>query len=196
MTNRQSQAVLSARQLARTDKLTGLLNPTGLDSLFNDPYMKQALIDGRIAALYLDLNGLKRLNDNLGHEAGNIALQVTAGRLKESIRQSDYVARIGGDEFLCILVDDSPVEAAGQVSDRIVSRTTPVVRFGDHQQSVMPSIGIALADGHIGWDTLIARADMAMYHAKKQKIAQPIYYTEKLGDSAGFNSETTLKQSA
>ncbi|WP_296424925.1 diguanylate cyclase [Yoonia sp.] len=177
---RQTAALLREKSLARTDTLTGLVNRAGLDDILRLPRVADALAEGHAAVIYLDLNGFKKLNDNMGHDAGDMALQVVAERLRAAVRGNDYVARIGGDEFVCLLLDDAPCQAAEHVANRIIRHTTPPIHIGNYSHIIRPAIGVAMAEKNLGWAQLLARADMAMYRAKQQGGAQPVFYAERM----------------
>jgi diguanylate cyclase (GGDEF)-like protein len=123
----------------------------------------------RVAVLFIDLDGFKRVNDTLGHAIGDATLQMAARRLELVVRNSDTVGRHGGDEFLVLMSEISqPTDAAVIVEKILVAFAAPV-QMGDHKIDLPVSIGIAVfpedgADARV----LIDRADAAMYLAKKQ----------------------------
>lgn len=162
--------------LASTDPLTGLSNRAAMQTFIQSPWIEQALDQGDIAVLNLDLNRFKQLNDQHGHAAGDVALQVTARRLQDAVRKSDRVVRLGGDEFLCLIVDRNPQKAAAKVADRIVSLFNDPIDFGSFKSDLKASIGIAVGSVGVHWDDLLNRADEAMYQAKKRGDAQPTFH--------------------
>ena len=159
-------------RLAFFDPLTGLPNRRLLlDRL------KQALASSTRnvkygALLFIDLDHFKNLNDTLGHDIGDLLLQQVAERLATCVRESDTVARFGGDEFVVMLEDLSATiqEAANQaesVGEKILSTLNQTYALGSAEHHSTPSIGIALfADHSEGIDELLKRADLAMYEAK------------------------------
>lgn len=153
--------------LASTDPLTGLSNRAALQSFIETPLIEHALGRGDIAVLNLDLNGFKQLNDQHGHAAGDVALKVTAERLKHAVRDSDRVVRLGGDEFLCLIVDQNPKEVAKLAANRITESFSDPIDFGSFKSHLYVSIGIAVGDPGDNWGDLTNRADAAMYRAKK-----------------------------
>ncbi|EBA11497.1 GGDEF domain-containing protein [Roseobacter sp. CCS2] len=179
-TAQQTIALSQARQTARTDHLTGLFNRQGLDEIIASAAVKEALARGHLAALYLDLNGFKALNDAEGHEAGDIALQLTADRLNQSVRSSDYLARLGGDEFLCLLIDEKPRHAARFVVTRILELTSRPIQIENRSYDVLPSIGVAFADGTLSWEEVMNFADTAMYVAKSKQTTEPVFYSPNM----------------
>ena len=167
----QKHAEIRIQHLAHHDALTGVPNRL----LFNDRLgqaISLAKRDSRqFALLYLDLDNFKPVNDTFGHDAGDGLLKSAAERIRQQVRESDTVARVGGDEFTVILPDISSREAAATVAQKIVAALATPFQLGIQQQSVEigASIGIAIYPGD-GQDheTLIKLADAAMYHAKKQ----------------------------
>ncbi len=175
---KQTAAFLREKTKARTDKLTGLMNRAGLDEMVNDRPVTDALERGHVAIIYLDLNGFKRLNDKLGHDAGDLALQILAERISGAVRENDHVVRLGGDEFLCLLIDPAPCQTASFMANRIASATQPHVRIGDDAHTVRPSLGVAVATPGIPWNQLLKNADRAMYRAKSQGTLEPVFYAD------------------
>ena len=152
---------------ARTDALTGLANRHGLSHFRQRPMVQSALRSGELAVLYMDLNGFKRLNDIEGHAMGDTALQRTADMLRESIRSNDFVARVGGDEFLCVVTGPDARRIAGHIADRICTRTSEPFEVDARSYVVSPAIGVAVARPGETWDTLVERADERMFTAKR-----------------------------
>ena len=175
--HQQSKALERAMTVASTDKLTGLLNRSGLDEVLRTPEAKAQVEAGHLAILYLDLNDFKKLNDEHGHEDGDHALRTTADRLRQSVRPHDHVVRLGGDEFIGVVFDQSPAAAARTVSDRVLIACSQPIVFADHDKILMPSLGIAVAERGIGWDTLLGRADQAMYQAKRSKQTTAVVFS-------------------
>jgi diguanylate cyclase (GGDEF)-like protein/PAS domain S-box-containing protein len=157
------------RRLATHDGLTGLPNRAlALDRL------AQALARARrsqtgVAVLYLDLDLFKQINDAWGHEAGDTVLREVARRLKDCVRRSDTVARMGGDEFLLVLSEAAERRVADAVSAKVVRSLSRPIAVGECCCHVGVSIGISLypQDGR-GARELIRAADAAMYTDKKR----------------------------
>lgn len=174
--HQQSKALERAMVVASTDKLTGLLNRSGLDEALRAPKTKSRIDAGHVAVIYLDLNDFKALNDEHGHEDGDQALRTTAARLRNAARPHDIVARLGGDEFICLVFDQAPGAAATAVSDRIlINHAAPMV-FAGHEKTLRPSLGIALGEPGQAFETLLARADKAMYQAKRRKQTTAVFH--------------------
>jgi len=169
---RRVQRLLVATQdLTRLDPLTGLFNRRFL--VEQAPRLwRQARRDGmRVAALVLDLDHFKRLNDAHGHAAGDAVLQEVAGALSAAVRPSDILARTGGEELVVLGLVSDPDEAA-HLAERLRSAVAAGRTAAGH--AVTASIGVALtrpADGESATDELwrlVDRADAAMYEAKQQ----------------------------
>lgn len=156
------------QRAATHDDLTGLLNrPAAVEMIERD--LSRRSRDGlAVAALFVDLDGLKAINDRHGHAAGDDALRLTAQALQAATRASDVVARLGGDEFIVAgMVQEVPAEVqtlAQRVHDAVVSQE---LALPDETVSMRCSIGIALAVASDDATTLISRADAAMYAAKR-----------------------------
>ena len=156
------------RHLANHDALTGL--PTL--RLAKDR-TKMALASAerknlQIAILYLDLDGFKKVNDTLGHAAGDHVLKETANRLLRSVRRVDTVARIGGDEFLVILIDLTSIEVAKKISQKIIESVSIPFTVGNQEALIGISIGINMCDKSAAdVDEAIKKADQAMFKVKK-----------------------------
>jgi diguanylate cyclase (GGDEF)-like protein/PAS domain S-box-containing protein len=154
-------------QLTLQDELTGLYNRRGLDLLGGSAVDRAARDGTPLCVLFMDLDGLKTINDGFGHAAGDAALVTAAGILRDAVRVTDAVGRIGGDEFAAVLVGVTAAEAE-TLCDRVrgAARQRPP---GEHPLSV--SIGIApLVPGELETlDELIAAADRAMYDDRRQR---------------------------
>ncbi len=153
--------------LAHYDNLTGLANRT----LFFDRLhqaMRMAKRGGYLLALlFLDLDGFKFINDTFGHDAGDIILKETAKRLLENVRESDTVARMGGDEFTVILPSIENKKSAVIVAQKIIRAISEPYTIFNEQCNISASIGISIYyAGEEDADTLIKKADIAMYRAK------------------------------
>ena len=177
---RQHSALETANRIATTDQLTGLLNRAGLASYQQDPYVKHSLEMGHLAAIYIDLNNFKDLNDTHGHIAGDLALSVTADRLKSAVRRADLVARLGGDEFVCIINDPDPETAAISVANRILALTKAPISFEAHEQVVTPSVGLAISKPGMQWETVLSQSDAAMYWSKQKSSKTPVVYSKSM----------------
>jgi diguanylate cyclase (GGDEF)-like protein len=165
---------------ANYDGLTGLPNR----NLLNDR-LKQAVFGQRfvrsIAVVFIDLDHFKFVNDSLGHNAGDKLLQYVAERLQSAVRDGDTVARIGGDEFVVILNDQSREDVIFRAMQRIVTKVSEPVRINDHELNITCSAGISVypQDGP-DVETLLKNADAAMYRAKAQGRNNFQFFTSEM----------------
>lgn len=154
--------------LANHDGLTGLPNRMQFFERLEQA-LKENHIENNTAILLIDLDGFKNVNDNLGHDAGDLLLQEVSIRLKSCIRETDTVARLAGDEFIVLLPFISREDAAIQVAEKILQVSQRCYTIKNSEVKVTPSIGIAFSENVKNEaETLIKYADMAMYQAKKQ----------------------------
>jgi diguanylate cyclase (GGDEF)-like protein len=154
---RDAREIHDERELARTDELTGLANRRRFISALDNLGFTTASL------LLLDLDGFKKVNDTLGHEAGDQLLKVIAVRFARQVPRESIIARLGGDEFGVIVYGK---EAAGmEVAHALRSSLTYPVQVADHGVTVGVSIGVVVNDGE---PELMRRADQAMYLAKKE----------------------------
>lgn len=165
-----------------------MTNRAGLDALLATAPVTQAIEKGNIAVIYLDLNGFKRLNDHHGHDAGDRALQIIADRIGRAVRAEDHVIRLGGDEFLCVLIDRDARQAADHVAERIIAATELPIRIGDISYVLRPSIGIALGGPDMDWGQLVKNADRAMYRAKMTGVHLPVFHAENMQTSRAHSA--------
>ncbi len=150
---------------ARHDSLTGLLNRLGFGEQFHDRVRgDRGRGDVTTAVFFVDLDGLKAINDRHGHAAGDVALQELARRL-DGVARGALTARLGGDEFaMAVAVPAEQAEAAvGRLADDLL-----VAIAGDEASHLDASVGVALDDGATEPEALLERADGAMYRAKSQ----------------------------
>ncbi|PJI92283.1 diguanylate cyclase (GGDEF)-like protein [Yoonia maricola] len=180
----QTAALLEQRQIARTDRLTGFINRAGLEDIIVSPAIKDAIAKGTVAIIYLDLNNFKKLNDTEGHDAGDMALKIFAERVNGALRNDDIIVRVGGDEFICVLVDDHPASTAEKIANRIKDATSPPLRIGENAHAITPSIGIAVGSPNLRWQDLQKNADRAMYHAKTSGTTDPVFYSDNVRQMA------------
>ncbi|MGZ8491372.1 MAG: EAL domain-containing protein [Gemmatirosa sp.] len=122
--------------------------------------------DGSPAVLLVDLDDFKRVNDSMGHEAGDRLLQSVTTRLLDATRGSDMVARLGGDEFAILLGSVPTSREAVRVADRVIAALSAPHRLAGRQVQVGASLGIALAEREDDPDALIRNADLALHRAK------------------------------
>jgi diguanylate cyclase (GGDEF)-like protein len=163
---RESQRQLE--QIAYNDPLTGLPNRR----LFDDDLKQRVALAMREASpftlLLVDLDGFKKINDTLGHDAGDALLVTIALRLKHAVRGADRVSRLGGDEFAVILSQTSELASVELVCRRILTSLAEPVAFKDTLMRVTGSIGSAQCPSQgSSTDSLYKAADTALYDAKR-----------------------------
>ncbi len=167
---------------ATHDELTNLPNRY----LFNDRLEQSIAMSGRnknkFSILLLDLNRFKEINDTLGHGVGDEVLIIIAQRMLEGLRESDTVARIGGDEFSFILRGVGQI-LAEKMARKIIDIIEPKFDVGNHTLKIGASIGISVfPDDGEDADLLMRRADVAMYNAKHNNLKLASYYPEMDSD--------------
>jgi diguanylate cyclase (GGDEF)-like protein/PAS domain S-box-containing protein len=139
----------------------------------------------RAALLYLDLDQFKRVNDTLGHEAGDELLRAVSRRLSQCIRKEDTVARPGGDEFTILLYNIASPADAGRVAEKILDRLRVPITVAGQQVVVTTSIGITIIpDDSVHPSVLTKNADLAMYRAKEHGRNNYQYFSEDMNTRA------------
>jgi len=153
--------------LAYRDTLTGLPNRLLLNDRFEQAKAYADRFKTKVALLFLDLDNFKTINDSLGHAVGDHLLKEIALRLGEGIRDTDTVSRQGGDEFLIVLSDLPDADSIAPILDKLMKRLRDTFWIDGHELSTSISVGITLypEDGE-DFDSLLKKADMAMYRAK------------------------------
>ncbi|HEY9079720.1 EAL domain-containing protein [Magnetovibrio sp.] len=154
-------------RLAHHDPLTGLLNRFSLESRLEQALMTARREGKRVAVMFIDLDRFKVINDTLGHHIGDNLLVEVAHRLKDCVRESDIVARQGGDEFVVVITGMDDPSTAATIASKISRNLAAPYAISTHDLYSTPSIGISLypSDGKTV-DELMKNADTAMYHAK------------------------------
>lgn len=156
-------------RMAHHDPLTGLLNRNLLADRMLQAFARAKRNGSKVAVLFLDLDGFKPINDALGHEFGDAALVEVARRLSGLVRQSDTLARVGGDEFVFVIADlgDNSGEVARKIATKCIDVVSTPIELQNVAHSLGVSIGIAMSDGLSEPGELLKAADLAMYVAKK-----------------------------
>lgn len=176
---KQAQAELMWR--ANHDSLTGLLNRPAIMERIQRALQRAKRYGNRVAVLFLDLDRFKRVNDTLGHAAGDALLEECGRRIRTAMREVDAVARLGGDEFVVVCENVHAEHEAFVVADRLVDAVAKPFTIGDDVAFVDASIGIAVADGHdTDPDHLLRDADVALYEAKALSGSSIVAYREAM----------------
>lgn len=175
---KQAQAELMWR--ANHDALTGLLNRPAVMEQIHRSLQRARRYGHRVAVLFLDLDRFKRVNDTLGHAAGDALLEECARRIRGVMREVDSVARLGGDEFVVVCENVATEHEAFVVADRLVAAVAKPFAIGDDVAFVDASIGIAVSAGDIEPDHLLRDADVALYEAKRLSGSSIVAYRESM----------------
>lgn len=164
LASERDRLVAELDRLARTDSLTALPNRRVLEERLEDELHRSARTRRSFALAIADLDHFKTINDTYGHPAGDEALQAFAAALRAHARQADFVARFAGDEFAFILIDVDPIKARA-ILDRVLEAVRAIrLRNG---VKLTASVGVALSYPVDSAETIIERADAALYQAKQ-----------------------------
>lgn len=162
--------------LATHDQLTGIYNRSHFLAQVQPLYARMQQNPQPMTILMIDLDGFKQVNDLYGHLVGDEVLRTIAGRLKDNLRQTDYLGRYGGEEFIAALPQCELQQAIG-IAERVreaIQQDWIVV--DEHEVRVTASIGVAVSNGEIDLMKLIERADKALYEAKHAGRNRTRYY--------------------
>lgn len=173
---------ISSRKNAQKEMLFLALNDP-LTKLPNRVYLKQELEkrlieEPELCFLFLDLDRFKTINDMYGHTTGDKVIQVVAERLKSVLNESDFIARVGGDEFVILTRENVQVEL---LCEKIIASLETPIEIGNEQFKVAASMGVTYSpkDGN-SFETLFKNADTAMYEAKKNLQKSYVFYTNSM----------------
>ena len=185
------------QHLAHHDALTGLFNRVSLKMRLDQAIAQARRDNDRIALLFIDLDRFKIINDTLGHHIGDKLLIEVAKRLRDSVRESDIVARFGGDEFVVMLNGVEKTSAAAMVAEKLVRNIGDPYVIEGYDLFTTPSIGIAIyPDDGPDVDVLMRNADAAMYHAKAAGRNNFQFFDARMNDAAleRLQLENSLRQ--
>ena len=162
------QTRLTLQRSANHDNLTGLPNRKLFCEFLSKSISQSRRYNKTIAIMLLDLDEFKPINDSLGHAVGDLLLQSVAKRITSCVRESDTVARLGGDKFTVVLDSIDSVQSAAIVAKRIIETLSNVHILEGNKLYITITIGISLCpNDSVEMETLIRNADTAMYNAKK-----------------------------
>ena len=169
-------ARLQASHRALHDGLTTLPNRDCFRQRLELELAQPGCAASGLAVLYLDLDGLKLINDGHGHAVGDELLRIVAARLARAVRAQDMVCRLGGDEFACLLGNVFNRDQLSHLACKLFDAVSAPLKIGDLELTVRPSIGIAVCptDGNNS-DALLRHADSAMYRAKRQQLGYAFF---------------------
>ncbi|QNI37869.1 sensor domain-containing protein [Edaphobacter albus] len=167
--------------LATHDQLTGLVGRALLRDKTVEAVERARRYGTKVAAFVIDIDQFKRINDSLGHTSGDQILVETASRLRRSVRGTDIVARVGGDEFVVVMPDITTVADVEHCAMNLISRMSPEIRVDEHLLNVTMSIGVCIyPDFAADAKHLLKRADSAMYAAKENGRNQYQIFSEDM----------------
>jgi diguanylate cyclase (GGDEF)-like protein len=162
------------------DPLTGVLNRRGLQDMLSKTFAIVQRMGISVHVLLLDMDNFKQINDRYGHGVGDAMIVAVAEKIRQTVRQTDYIARVGGDEFMVLLLDSREADAV-KVADKIrmaIAQTTTRVSSGDNVQTTC-SIGVVpLEDRPVSIDTLLQKLHLSLHLSKsegKNRIAYQPY---------------------
>jgi diguanylate cyclase (GGDEF)-like protein len=185
-----AQALQDAVQSAELDALTQLANRTTLRHRFGQALANAQRHGAWLALLFLDLDNFKQINDAYGHAFGDRVLRLVADRLVSAVRGVDTVSRHGGDEFLVLLAELNQPGDAWTVAETLIEALAAPAELDGHVVGLTASIGIAIyPDDGDDFDSLVARADAAMYEAKRQRAGGVAFYGKAPGDGPGLDAQ-------
>ncbi len=178
---------------AHYDPLTSLPNRILFRDRLAQEIANAAAGLSRGALLYIDLDHFKRVNDSVGHGAGDQLLIIVAQRLRSCVKDDDTVARLAGDEFTVILRNVADPSAARSVAERIIESVQLPVNIGGRDHFVCASIGITLfPDDGAAIDDVMRNADTAMYRAKDLGRGRTVFFDPQMNAKAGVPTQTGL----
>ena len=156
-------------RIAHYDVLTKLPNRALLSDRMNQAMLQAQRRNEKVAVAFLDLDGFKAVNDTHGHEAGDFLLVTLAERMQEALRDSDTLARFGGDEFVTVLPDLATITSCTPVLTRLLQAAAQPVQYGQLTLQVSASLGVSFYPQaqEMDADQLLRQADQAMYQAKQ-----------------------------
>ncbi|MFT6540838.1 MAG: diguanylate cyclase (GGDEF)-like protein/PAS domain S-box-containing protein [Thalassolituus sp.] len=177
-------AQIQMETLAFYDPLTGLANRRLFKNRLENS-VKSVLRSGQsMALMFLDMDQFKRVNDTLGHDAGDILLKEVSNRLSNTVRENDTVSRVGGDEFTILLTDIRGVKDVRVVADKILKSLAKPIRVKGQDIITSVSIGITMTpEDSTDINTLMKNADLAMYSAKEHGRNNYQFFSEEMNHS-------------
>jgi diguanylate cyclase (GGDEF)-like protein len=178
---RQQEKIRTLYNLAHYDVLTSIPNRLFFDQALDRAMLQAEENESSLALYFIDLDDFKHINDSYGHKAGDYALVTVAKRIKENIRHSDILARIGGDEFALIVENYIGEECLVQLAEKIIQVFSEPLYFNDQKIALSCSIGISrYRKDTCSKEELIDFADIAMYHTKAIGKSHYAFYEHSL----------------
>ena len=193
LTESEKEAVIAAR----TDSMTNLMNRTGFTELLDATDYQDACANGKLAVVYMDINGFKAVNDLIGHHGGDELVKALAMRVASALPADAQFARIGGDEFAVAIVAQSVRETTANVARKVVHCLDQPFTVHGFEFHVTVAVGYAVAGGTgLTPSEIVRRADIAMYHAKNGAEREAVLYnsTMETGALEKKQVETSLRR--
>ncbi len=181
---------------AKHDPLTGIANRSYFNDVSNQIIHRAKRGKLKTALLYFDLNDFKKVNDTYGHLVGDELLKKVSTRLKNVVRESDFLARIGGDEFVIITDTIKDKREVYPLVKRLQDEFDNKIQVGTHVITVSASIGIAFYPEADNLDLLIKQADCAMYEAKGNRSAAACFFSDKMASQYARTQKIELSLSS
>jgi diguanylate cyclase (GGDEF)-like protein len=167
--------------LAHHDHLTGLANRTLLHERLRQAILRAQHQDQKIAVFLVDLDNFKQINDSLGHADGDILLATVGQRLLSSVRESDTVARMGGDEFVIVMPDFRSMDDVERCGRQVIRNAAQPIRIAGQELSVSLSVGVSIyPECGLTAEELLRNADAAMYTVKDSGRNSLQIFTESM----------------
>lgn len=176
------------KHIAYHDSLTGLPNGLHFSDYLNRSISSSSRLEEPLAILFLDLDGFKMINDTLGHSAGDHLLKLVSNRLTAVLRKSDFIARIGGDEFIVLIDTIKSMDTVDIIAKKILKGLDAPFLINKQECFISASIGIAIypIDGGTS-EELLKNADLAMYKAKDNGRSQYCFCNKQMKDQVVEN---------
>lgn len=187
----KKHAALLIEKMAYGDPLMGLANRTLLVERLNQAMLGAHRRGHLLAVVFLDLDGFKAINDQYGHQSGDLLLRALAARMKVGLREIDTLARLGGDEFVAVFQDVPDAQASVPMLARLLSVCSQPVNLGTMSLKVSASLGVTFypQTDDVDADQLLRQADQAMYQAKLSgKNRYHVFDTEKDRTARGHHA--------
>jgi diguanylate cyclase (GGDEF)-like protein len=170
-------------RLATVDSLTGFPNRRFLGEPFEEMVTRARRTNGRIAVLFVDLLGVKQINDVYGHEVGDHLLSGVAGRIGQALGSNDVAVRYGGDEFVLLCPDVTNTISTERIASRVLQAIEAPFQFGDEVLEISGCIGAALTEEHpTRPEDVLADADAAMHQAKDSGPGRYLMFDRSMRD--------------
>ena len=186
----EKQTGEATSRLALEDSLTGLANRSEFRNRFVDMAASAQRHSQSLVLMLLDLDRFKEVNDRLGHAAGDALLQQAAHRMRAMVRDTDLVARFGGDEFVLLLPDAPSPEDGGALADKLIAALSRPFHIGEREVHIGASIGLAAyPQDAVELDPLLKKADLALYRAKAAGRGKYRFYSAQMDAGAHRRNE-------